>query len=79
MKPKPKQDAVARKIYAEGGSTGMMPKQSANPQKPGSTAHEVKGSAPGKRTASGGPKTRPAAPAMPAKPGRTAPASTKGR
>lgn len=43
MKPKPKQDAVARKIYAEGGSTGMMPKQSANPQKPGSTGARGQG------------------------------------
>ena len=62
----------------EGGR--MFPEQAANPQKPGVTAHAVKGAAPGKRAASGGPKNeRSASLAVPAAAGRTAPPNKKGR
>jgi hypothetical protein len=36
----------------------MLPKQAANPQKSGSTAHDVKGGAPGSKRTSGGPRCK---------------------
>jgi hypothetical protein len=73
--PRPKQSRQRPVEFAEGGAKGRMFKQqAAAPQKPGGTAHAVKGSAPGAKAAKGGPKT-PTGPglALPAAPGRTAP------
>lgn len=77
MKPK-KTSVQHHAAFGEGGGGHMLPKQAANPQKPGGTAHAVKGKAPGPKHASGGPQTRGASVSKPARPGRTAPA-TKGR
>ena len=72
MKPRSKAERLRDASFAEGGSEHMLPKQAANPQKPGGTAHAVKGSAPGAKAASGGPKTpRGVSLSTPAKPGRT--------
>ena len=75
MTPKPKKSAERELTYARGGAGHMMPKQAANPQKPGGTAHNVKGAAPGAKSAKGGPPTRGVSVAVPAAPGKTAPAS----
>jgi hypothetical protein len=81
MRTPSKQKSERNTRYAEGGSRGrMFPEQAANPQKPGVTAHAVKGAAPGKRAASGGSKTeRGVSLAVPAAAGRTAPPNKKGR
>ena len=64
--------------FAEGGSTRMLLKQAANPQKPGGTAHDVKGGAPGAKRAVGG-SPRPVGGAVErARPGRTGPRSDDG-
>jgi hypothetical protein len=50
----------------------MHKPQAANPQKPGGTAHAVKGGAPGPKRASGGPSTRAiGGVSLPAKGGQT--------
>jgi hypothetical protein len=60
------------KGFAKGGTTRMLGPQAANPQRPGVTAHAVRGGAPGPAKASGGPRTsRSPSLAVPAKPGRT--------
>jgi len=65
--------------FAKGGSTRMMKPQAAGPQRPGVTAHAVKDGAPGKRAATGGPKTaRDVSLSVPAKASHTAP-PRKGR
>ena len=65
--------------FARGGSTRMMKPQAAGPQKPGTTAHAVKGAAPGAKAARGGPKTaRDVSLSVPAKASHTAP-PRKGR
>jgi hypothetical protein len=82
MKPKSRSKAERLRdaSYAEGGKDKMFPEQAANPQRPGVTAHDVKGSAPGARTARGGPKNQGYGLSLPAQPGRTAPARLgKGR
>jgi len=77
--PKSKKETMRPPRFAEGGSRSMFPKQAANPQKPGVTAHAVKRGAPGKRAASGGPETaRGASLSVPAAAGRTTPPK-KGR
>jgi hypothetical protein len=50
----PKTSVQRPRAYAEGGSTRMAKPQAAGPQKPGGTAHNVKGSAPGAKSAKGG-------------------------
>jgi hypothetical protein len=40
--------------FAKGGNTRMAKPHAANPQKPGGTAHAVKGGAPGAKSAKGG-------------------------
>jgi hypothetical protein len=77
MKPKPKQDVVAGKIYAEGGSGKMVRPQAAGPAKAGITG-KIQSPAPGKRAAAGGPKTHGVAVSTPAKAGHTSP-TRKGR
>jgi hypothetical protein len=59
---------------AKGGRAHVFRPQSANEQKAGTTAHAVKGSAPGPKAAQGG-KAKMAAftPAHPANAGRTGP------
>jgi hypothetical protein len=65
--------------FARGGSTRMMKPQAAGPQKPGTTAHAVKGAAPDAKAARGGPKiARDASLSVPAKASHTAP-PRKGR
>ena len=77
--PKSKKETMRPARFAEGGPRSMFPEQAANPQKPGITAHAVKGGAPGKHAAAGGPKTaRGVSAAVPAAAGRTAP-PRKGR
>jgi hypothetical protein len=75
MKPKPKQETERSAVYARGGKgppNKMAGPQAANPQKPGATAHAVKGGAPGPQRAVGGGKTpRGVSLSTPAKPGRT--------
>jgi hypothetical protein len=78
MKPKPKKESERGATFAEGGSTRMHKPQSANPQKPGTTAHAVKGAAPGAKAAKGGPPTRGVSLSRPATAGHTAPVR-KGR
>jgi hypothetical protein len=57
--------------FAQGGTTRMLGPQAAGPQRPGVTAHAVRGGAP---KVSGGPRTsRSPSLAVPAKPGRTSP------
>jgi len=57
---KPRKPSAQRgAALARGGATKMFKQQAANPQKPGRTAHEVQGAAPGaKRAAGGGPTPR---------------------
>jgi hypothetical protein len=76
----PKQKSSERDVsFAKGGPNKMMKPQAAGPQKPGVTAHAVKDGAPGKRAATGGPKTgRDASLSAPAKASHTAP-PRKGR
>jgi hypothetical protein len=67
------------KDFAKGGSTRMLPPQSAGPQQPARTGHTIKSAASGAAKASGGSRTlRTPTLAMPAAPGRTAPPK-KGR
>lgn len=40
--------------FAKGGNTPMFGEQAAGPQKPGTTAHDIKGGAPGADFAKGG-------------------------
>ena len=54
MAPKTKTSVQHGAAFAKGGSTKMAKPQSAGPQKPGSTAHAVKGGAPGAKSAKGG-------------------------
>ena len=50
MKPKSKQQSERGDLVASGGSQQeMFTQQAANPQKPGGTAHAVKGAAPAQR------------------------------
>ena len=77
MKPAPKPRSKSERLrdasYASGGSTRMLPKQAANPQRPGVTSHAVKGSAPGAKRAAGGPRTSGLSSSTPARAGHTAP------
>jgi hypothetical protein len=75
---KSKKESERAAAFAEGGAKRMLPKQAANPQKPGGTAHNVKGAAPGARSAKGGPPTRGVSLSRPAAAGHTAPLK-KGR
>jgi hypothetical protein len=70
---KSKQLSEHGKAFAKGGSTHMLPKQAANPQAAGRSAHVVKGGAPGAKSARGGPPIRGVSTAVPAKPGKTGP------
>ena len=47
MTPKSKKSVQRSAAFAEGGPNKMMKPQAAGPQKPGTTAHAVKGAAPG--------------------------------
>jgi hypothetical protein len=76
--PTPKTDHRLKADPAKGGTTKMLPKQAANTQKPGGTAHAVKGGAPGPKHASGGPVIRGVSTTKPARAGHTAPVK-KGR
>jgi len=49
-----KHDRQTERQYAKGGNVHMAKPQAANPHKPGGTAHAVKGSAPGAKSAKGG-------------------------
>jgi hypothetical protein len=65
---------AGRKDFAQGGTTRMLGPQTAGTQRPGVTAHAVRGGAPGSAKASGGPRTsRSPSLAVPARPGRTSP------
>jgi hypothetical protein len=72
-KPKPKSSTQRPTRFAEGGTGRMAGAQAANQQKPGGTAHAVKGAAPGAKAAKGGPKLSGHSLAVPAKGGHTAP------
>ncbi len=78
MVAKPKQSSEHRAAFATGGKTRMLSPQAAGPQKPGVTAHAVKGAVPGPQRASGGPSERGSSSSTPAKAGHTAP-PRKGR
>ena len=69
---RPPKSGQHERQYAKGGDDRMFSKQAAGPQKPGVTAHAVKGGAPGAKAARGG-STRMAdfTPVQPARPGRT--------
>jgi hypothetical protein len=68
-----KHDRQRDTTLARGGRTKMFGPQAANPQKPGGTAHAVKGGAPGARAARGGPKVHAGGRSVPAAPGSTGP------
>jgi hypothetical protein len=77
--PKSKRETSRPANFAEGGARSkMFREQAANPQKPGGTAHDVKGGAPGAKSAKGGPPARGTSTALPAASGHTAPPK-KGR
>lgn len=60
------------KAFAEGGNTPMFGPQAAGQEKPGTTAHDVKGGAPGAKFAEGGSnKMFGFAGSMPAQAGKT--------
>lgn len=62
--------------FAEGGDTPMFGEQAAGDQKPGGTAHNVSGGAPGAKFAEGGSgKMFGFRPSTPATSGQTAPSS----
>ena len=63
--------------FVEGGTTRMAKPQAAGPVKPGITG-KPQNVAPGKRAATGGPRTSGHTLSTPSKPGHTAPV-TKGR
>jgi hypothetical protein len=69
IKPIERGEAVRRAAGAKGGAGHMVGKQAANPQKPGGTAHDVKGKAPGAKFARGGPPIRGVSLSTPAKGG----------
>ena len=71
--PKTKKGLERGRAFAVGGVTKMHKPQAANPQKPGGTAHAVKSTAPGAKSAKGGPQTREVSLSKPATPGHTAP------
>jgi hypothetical protein len=78
MTPRPKKSVERSTTFARGGNDRMLPKQAAGPMKAGQTGKQPN-PAPGRRAASGGSRTSSAPSlAVPAKAGRTAPA-TKGR
>jgi len=55
----PKKSTQRAAAFGQGGRQKMFAEQAANPQKPGRTAHDVEGAAPGsKRAAGGGPTPR---------------------
>jgi hypothetical protein len=74
--PTPKRETSRRTAGAKGGAGHMIPKQAAGPARPAITG-KAPSAAPGKRAASG-PRTSGHSLSVPAKAGRTAPA-TKGR
>jgi hypothetical protein len=77
--PKPKQKSERAAAFAKGGGANkMFSKQAANSQKPGGTAHNVRGAAPGASSAKGGSRTSGHSMSMPAKASHTAPVR-KGR
>lgn len=49
-----KEFSEKNKEFAKGGNTHMFGEQAAGPEKPGTTAHDVKGGAPGPTFAKGG-------------------------
>jgi hypothetical protein len=73
----PKKSMQKSATLAEGGSTRMHPPQAANPQRPGRTAHAVKGAAPGSQGASGGAAKFGPSSAAPAKAGQVGTDSVK--
>lgn len=69
---KQKEFSNKRADFAKGGNTPMFGAQAAGPERPGTTAHDVKGGAPGAKFASGGSnKMFGFRPAGPAKAGQT--------
>jgi hypothetical protein len=85
-KPKPKSRIEHGTTFAKGGATMMLGKgdrtrtassDAANVQTAGRTGHKTSGK--NLKHAEGGPRTSGTSVSEKAKPGRTAPASTKGR
>ena len=76
-KSKSKSERMADAAFAKGGSKKMFSEQAAGAVKPGQTGKQPN-PAPGKRAASGGPRTTGVSVSTPSKPGRTAP-TAKGR
>ena len=73
IKPISRGETEHGKTFAKGGSGHMLGRQASNPQKPGVTAHAVKGKAPGAKFASGGKTKVGFSPAKAAAPGCTGP------
>jgi hypothetical protein len=71
MAPKTKTSVQHGAAYARGGQTKMAKPQAAGPQKPGGTAHAVKGGAPGAKAARGGGHAPVPGRSLSAKGGRT--------
>jgi hypothetical protein len=78
MKPSPKTSVQHRGTFAKGGTGHMIKAQSAGPAKPAMTG-KAQTPAPGKRSASGGPRLPRGTSAAPAKSGHTAPVTKGGR
>jgi hypothetical protein len=72
QKPKPKRSIQRDTDFAEGGNTKMHRQQAAGPITPARTG-KIQNAAPGKRAATGGPRTKGYSLALPAQPGHTAP------
>jgi hypothetical protein len=74
---KPKKTSVQRPVtYVEGGATKMHKQQAAGPARPGRTG-KVQTAAPGAKRAMGGGHAPVPGRALPAKAGRTAPATKR--
>jgi hypothetical protein len=68
---KTKRSSERNTTYARGGADHMVRPQSAGPQNPGGTAHNVKGGAPGAKSARGGGHASVPGRVLTAKGGRT--------
>jgi hypothetical protein len=79
VKYRSKSERMRDREFAEGGTTKMFKPQAAGPDRPGNTGKD-RSAAPGAKRAKGGPKNVGYGLALPAQPGRTAPARLgKGR
>jgi hypothetical protein len=72
MKPSPKTSVQHRSTFAKGGTGHMIKPQSAGPAKPATTG-KAQTTAPGAKSAKGGPRTSGQSLSTPAKAGRTGP------